>query len=99
MKAPDKIYLHGYSFDDEPCKSWEREPKVRGMRGYPAEHVEYIRKDLVDDTVETAEDHAYFAGSESMRTKLLEWARDLVQAGIDKPEEAVNILKRLKELI
>lgn len=47
MKAPDKIYLHGYSFDDEPCKAWEREPKVKGMRGYPAQHAEYIRKDLL----------------------------------------------------
>lgn len=47
MKAPDKIYLHGYSFDDEPCKNWEREPKVKGMRGYPAIHVEYIRKDAL----------------------------------------------------
>lgn len=47
MKAPDKIYLHGYSFDDEPCKSWEREPKVKGMRGYPALHEEYIRKDAL----------------------------------------------------
>lgn len=45
MKAPDKIYLHGYSFDDEPCKAWERGPKVKGMRGYPAQHAEYIRKD------------------------------------------------------
>lgn len=47
MKAPDKIYLHGYSFDDEPCKAWERGPKVKGMRGYPAQHAEYIRKDLL----------------------------------------------------
>lgn len=47
MKAPDKIYLHGYDFDDEPCKNWEIEPKVKGMRGYPAKHAEYIRKDLL----------------------------------------------------
>lgn len=47
MKAPDKIYLHGYEFDDEPCKSWKIEPKVKGMRGYPAIHVEYIRKDKI----------------------------------------------------
>ena len=44
MKAPNKIYLHGYDFDDEPCAKWEREPKTKGMRGYPAKHVEYIRK-------------------------------------------------------
>ena len=47
MKAPDKIYLHGYDFDDEPCKTWEREPKVKGMRGYPAKHAAYIRKDAL----------------------------------------------------
>ena len=54
MKAPDKIYLHGYEFDDEPCKTWEREPKVKGMRGYPAKHAEYISKDLL---LEWAEAH------------------------------------------
>ena len=47
MKAPDKIYLHGYSFDDEPCKDWHTEPKIKGMRGYPAQNVEYIRKDFL----------------------------------------------------
>ena len=47
MKAPEKVYLHGYVFDDEPCKTWEREPKVKGMRGYKAEHVAYIRKDYL----------------------------------------------------
>ena len=47
MKAPDKIYLHGYSFDDEPCKDWDRKPKVKGMRGYPAIHVEYICKEAL----------------------------------------------------
>lgn len=47
MKALNKIYLHGYEFDDEPCKSWEREPKVKGMRGYHAIYVEYIRKDAL----------------------------------------------------
>lgn len=54
MKAPDKIYLHGYSFDDEPCKAWEREPKVKGMRGYPAQHAEYIRKDALIEKLEKA---------------------------------------------
>lgn len=47
MKALNKIYLHGYDFDEDPCKTWEREPKVKGMRGYPAIHVEYIRKDAL----------------------------------------------------
>ena len=30
---------------------------------------EYIRKDIVDDMIKTAEDHAYFAGSEYARKK------------------------------
>ena len=35
---------------------------------------EYIRKDIVDDMIKTAEDHAYFAGSEYARKKLIEKA-------------------------
>lgn len=35
--------------------------------------VEYIRKDIVDETIKTAEDHAYFAGQEKFREKLMEW--------------------------
>lgn len=30
---------------------------------------EYIRKDIVDEMLKTAEDHAYFAGAESVRNK------------------------------
>ena len=30
---------------------------------------EYIRKDIVDEMIKTAEDHAYFAGSEYARKK------------------------------
>lgn len=37
------------------------------------EHEEYIRKDVVDETIKTAEDHAFFAGQEKLREKLLEW--------------------------
>lgn len=48
MKAPDKIYLHGYSFSDEPVKSWEREPKVkRGVTGFKPQYAEYIRKEAL----------------------------------------------------
>lgn len=47
MKPPKKIYLHGYDFDDEPCKTWEAEPKVKGLRGYKVEYAEYIRKDAL----------------------------------------------------
>lgn len=55
MKAPDKIYLHGYSFDDEPCKDWHTEPKIKGMRGYPVQNVEYIRKDYLLELIEEEE--------------------------------------------
>ena len=41
----------------------------------------------------------FFKAGAEWRDRQLNWARDLVQAGIDKPEEAVNILKRLKELL
>lgn len=35
---------------------------------------EYIRKDVVDDMLATAEDHAYFAGSEKARERVTEEA-------------------------
>ena len=34
---------------------------------------EYIRKDIVDEMIKTAEDHAYFAGSEYAREEVIEW--------------------------
>lgn len=40
------------------------------------ETTEYIRKDISDETIKTAEDHAYFAGQEKFREKLLEWAKE-----------------------
>lgn len=39
-------------------------------------NIEYIRKDLVDEMLKTAEDHAFFAGRERLREKLLEWAKE-----------------------
>jgi hypothetical protein len=60
MEAPDKIYINGYSaFATVPVKNG----------------IEYIRKDISDETIKTAEDHAYFAGQERFREKLLEWAK------------------------
>ena len=47
MNAPDKIYLHGYDFDKEPCVKWHEKPMEKGMRGYHVVNVEYIRKDLI----------------------------------------------------
>ena len=37
---------------------------------------EYIRKDLVDEMIKTAEDHAFFAGQEKLRERLLELAKE-----------------------
>ncbi len=39
------------------------------LKRYCDSDVEYIRKDIVDDMLATAEDHAYFAGSENTREK------------------------------
>ena len=35
---------------------------------------EYIRKDIVDEMIKTAEDHAYFAGSEYARKEVIKKA-------------------------
>lgn len=47
MKAPDKIYLHGYEFDKTPCDRWDAEPTPKKMFGYKAKFVEYIRKEAL----------------------------------------------------
>ena len=40
----------------------------------------------------------FIAGAEWYE-RSLNWVRDLVKAGIEKPEEAVNILKRIDVLL
>lgn len=52
MEAPDKIYLHGYDFDKEPCVKWHEKPMEKGMRGYHVVNVEYIRKDFLLEWLE-----------------------------------------------
>ena len=47
MKAPETIFLHGYFFDDEPCKNWTLEPLKKGMRGHTVQNEKYIRKDAL----------------------------------------------------
>lgn len=54
MKAPETIFLHGYSFDDEPCKDWTIDPKKRGMRGYVVQNEKYIRKGALLEWVKLA---------------------------------------------
>lgn len=46
------------------------------IQANPEQGVEYIRKDLVDEMLKTAEDHAFFAGQEKLREKLLKWAKE-----------------------
>lgn len=72
MKAPDKLYVHTgahlgmLTLTIIPVDA-------------PGEQ-EYIRKDIVDETIETAEDHAYFAGQEKFRKKLIEWAKENIDS-------------------
>ena len=74
MKAPNKIWLS--KFEEDPgdneyriFEQWSLEPISN------AENEEYIRKDIVDETIKTAEEHAYFAGQEKFREELIEWAK------------------------
>lgn len=53
MKAPDKIYLHGYEFSVRPVNSWS-EKMTDGLKGHNAINVEYVRKDLVEHIIRGA---------------------------------------------
>lgn len=68
MNAPDKLFLHP-NYKGDIGASWLKFPITN-------EDVTYIRKDIADAMVESAEDHAYFAGQEKLREKLLEWAKE-----------------------
>lgn len=70
MEAPEKIYINNYNGNDTWGNQWHTKPSTNPST---VSH-EYIRQDIHDETVETAEDHAYFAGQEKMREELLEWA-------------------------
>lgn len=69
MKAPDKIYIF---LDGD--KSWYTE---KDYISQPPTSVQYIHKDVVDETIKTAEDHAYFAGQEKFREKLLKCINEI----------------------
>ena len=56
-EMPERIYIFDYN-----------EAMTTPLEG----DTEYIRKDIVDDMIKTAEDHAYFAGSEYARKELIE---------------------------
>lgn len=63
MRAPENVYVRLENIGS----SWDVSTLDNGGE-------KYIRKDIVDETVKTAEDHAYFAGQEKFREKLIEWA-------------------------
>ena len=73
MTAPEKIYVC------IPTRLQRDDPKYVGIAWSDKAYLttpqieEYIRKDAVDETIKSAEDHAYFAGQEKFREKLLEW--------------------------
>lgn len=69
MKAPDKIYVAESLIKTPYGNEWSPTPYVS------RENTEYIRKDTVDEIIKTAEDHAYFAGQEKLREKLIKWAK------------------------
>ena len=77
MKAPDKIYCGNNGHGN---LSYSTEKIYLSME-------EYIRKDIVDETVKVAEDHAYFAGKEKLRENILEWAK-LMRNDYDNSENA-----------
>ena len=70
MKEPDTIYIQTNKGETLSSK-WTTIP----FRDF--ENTEYIRKDIVDETIKTAEDHAYFAGQEKFREKLLKCINEI----------------------
>ncbi len=76
MQAPDKIYIQTNAGEAFSSK-WTTIP----FRDF--ENTEYIRKDIVEETIKTAEDHAYFAGQEKFREKLIEWTNKMLQDTAD----------------
>lgn len=71
-KAPERIYINNYNGNDTWGNLWHTKPSTNPST---VSH-EYIRKDISDETIQSAEDHAYFAGQEKFREKMLEWAKN-----------------------
>ena len=71
MKAPQNIYLPK---DIDLFARISFRMKQKG-------DVEYIRKDISNEAIQVAEDHAYFAGQEKFREKLLVWAKEVHDSG------------------
>lgn len=85
-EMPERIYL----FD---CN----DAMVTPLEG----DTEYIRKDIVDDMIKTAEDHAYFAGSEYARkemvAKAVSWLENNVDGWIDMDYDQKAFVEEFKE--
>ena len=77
MKAPDKVFFPN---DINLLTKISLVIKQKG-------DVCYIRKDLVDEMVKSAEDHAYFAGRERFREEMLEWLEALKAQSLELREE------------
>lgn len=56
LKAPDKVYIHPNIGGKEFLRPWLKNPA-----NY--ESIEYIRKDIVDDMLKSAEDHKQKGGN------------------------------------
>lgn len=92
MTAPEKIYVciptrlqrddHKYVGIAWSDKAYLTTPQIE----------EYIRKDVVDETIKSAEDHAYFAGQEKFREKLLEWLENKIAKNY---RSAIEVLANL----
>lgn len=59
--------------------------------------IAYIRKDIVDEAIKTAKDHAYFAGQEKLRERLLEWAK-AVKADPMLPMNIDEVIEKIESL-
>lgn len=74
-KAPERIYINNYNGNDTCGNQWHTKPSTNPST---VSH-EYIRKDISDATIQSAEDHAYFAGQEKFREKMLAWAKEQLE--------------------
>lgn len=90
MKAPDKIYVASYN-GEAFSHSWTMEPLGDTTA------TEYIRKEIFDETVATAEEHAYFAGQEKFRERLLEWLL-FVKSEPRIPMNIEKVIEKVKSL-
>lgn len=80
MAAPEKVYKLITTGDLRLNGYHEYKPaKIR----YNDKIIEYIRKDIVDEMLATAEDHSYFAGSESQRVKLEKIKENFIEKACD----------------